>query len=121
MIKYLIPVVFIIALSYLSGIWLPWWVIVPSAGLVCFLNGLRPNQSFGISFLAGALLWGGLAYYADYKNSGILSAQIGELFGGLPGIALVITTAILGGLVAGLGGLTGSTLQRLVTRTGVKA
>jgi hypothetical protein len=121
MIKYLIPVVFIIALSYLSGIWLPWWVIAPSAGLVCFLNGLRPSQSFWVSFLAGVLLWGGLAYHADFKNAGILSAQIGELFGGLPGITLVITTGILGGLVTGLGGLTGSALQRLVTKTGIKA
>lgn len=118
MIKYLIVAVSIIALSYLAGIWLPWWVITAVSGVVSFLSGLRPAQSFWVSFFSGVILWGGLAYYADFKNSGILSAQIGELFGGLPGIAQVGITALLGGVVAGLGGLTGSTFRRLITRSG---
>lgn len=108
MLRNLIVLVAIAAIAYPAGFWFPWWVIAPVAATVCFLAGSRVLRAFGIAFLAGLLLWGGESLYLDQANQGILSSQIGALFQGLPGHMMPALSALIGGLTAGLGGLSGA-------------
>jgi len=99
----------VIFLLAMVGHWyLPWYVLVGVAALAGAFFGLRAGGSFLAGFLAGCLLWGGYAWYLDSRNGGLLSERMGILFGELPGGALLAVTALLGGLLAGLGALTGS-------------
>ncbi len=98
----------ILALALMSQWWLPWYALVAAALAAGALSRLGAGGSFAAGFLAGFLLWGGYAWYLDSRNGGVLAARMGELFGGVPGAALLAATALLGGLLAGLGALTGS-------------
>ena len=91
----------------------PWWSIVVVAGLVgAFLNS-SPGSSFLYGFIGVALLWGITAYRLDAGNEGILSARMEESLGGLGSMGLLVTTTLLGGLLGGMGALTGSLGRRL--------
>ncbi len=105
-----------IALAFLAGQWLPWWTIVLTAGVVVFLTGLQPLAAFLGTFAAGFTLWFGLAFWINHLNESILSTQIGELFKGVSPWQLLAITGILGGLVAGLGGITGAYLRQLLQK-----
>lgn len=110
----------IITLSFLTGSLLPWWAIAVIAAIVCFLVPARSISAVAYGFLAGALLWGGLAVERDWANEHLLSTQIGELFNGISSVALILLTAFLGGLVTGLGALTGSSLRAVFQKRNSK-
>lgn len=93
---------------------MPWWIVVVLAGLLAMLIKLKPTTSFLAGFLGVALLWGGYATYLDVLNEGVLSSRIGEMFGGLNSVLLILATAIFGGLLGGLGGLSGHFARKLI-------
>lgn len=101
----------IIAGAWLLGLWLPYW----SLSLVAMLCGLviRPGswRAFLAGVLAGALLWGGLAWSADAANAHVLSTRMGGLFGTTAG-GMVAITAAVGALLAGLGAWLGDRIRR---------
>lgn len=106
--------VFTLIAGYIGHQFLPWWSIAIIAGLMSFIFHLNVNISFWAGFLAAALLWGGYAALINAANGGILSARIGNLFGGVNGFILVVLTGIVGGIFGGLGALTGSLGRKLV-------
>lgn len=99
-------------LAFTGGLWLPWW----SIALASFLIAILIHQKAGKAFLAGAIgifiFWGGLAWWIDINNNSILSKKIAEILplGGHSGL-LIMVTAMIGALVAGLGALSGSYLR----------
>jgi hypothetical protein len=112
--KILATCLVVTALGGLLGLVLPFWSLA-LAGLV--VGGLlRPGgwPAFVGAALGGMLLWGGLAVWADAANAGILSARIAAVFGASVGM-LKLITAVLGGLLAGLGGLLGHRLRRSIS------
>jgi hypothetical protein len=120
--KTLIAIVSIAFLTALSANILPWWI----CGVIAFAVTMIMRLPAGASFLAGllgvAFAWGISAGLADAQNDSVLSTRIGELFFGLPSLAVVCLTAILGGLVGGLAGWTGSALAIVIykkERTGI--
>lgn len=111
--KFFVALILTAILAFISGLKFPWWTIA----LVSFLVAALVHQKAGKAFLAGFLalffLWGGLAWMIDIKNMGILSARIAELLPlGGSRYALIGVTALVGGLVAGLGALSGSFLRQ---------
>ena len=105
-------------ISFLAGLFLPWW----SIALVAFLVALLIKQEVGWAYLSAFtaifFLWGGLATIISIQNKGVLAQKIAHLFP-LNGNAvyLLLLTAIIGGLVAGFAAMSGSslrTLERLV-------
>lgn len=98
-------------LGAVLGTFLPFW----SLSLAGFMVGaiLRPGpwRGFAAGSLGGLLLWGGLALWADQANAGILSARIGTLFG-TSGTGLVLITALLGAMLAGLACALGDRLRK---------
>ncbi len=101
------------SLSFIGGLFLPWWSIAIAA---FFCAILVPQKKPGIAFLAGFsaifLLWAGLAWWINSSNNGILAAKIAKVLPlGGSAIALIIVTALIGALVAGLASMTGSFLR----------
>ena len=100
-------------LCFIAGLFLPWW----SIAIIAFLVGLLLPQSLGRHFLSGFLgvflLWLILALWIDSKNEHILSVRIAQLFHlGSASFAMVLITALIGGLIGGFAAMSGGSLQR---------
>ena len=118
--KFIVSIILIALLSFAACLYLPWWSIAIVALIV---SALIP-QSSGISFLAGFLalflLWGGLTFWISNNNEHILAHKVSLLIIKMDSpYLLMLITALIGGLVAGLAALTGSFLRRrkVVTET----
>ena len=100
-------------LGLLTAQFLPWWSVV----LVCFVVGAMMNMNGWKSFLCGLiaifLLWGLSAGWAFHHGSYIIANRMGDLLGGVGGVALMFITGILGGLVGGLGSMTGGYFRKI--------
>ncbi len=110
--KFLVALLLTALLSFIAGLYLPWWGIVIAA----FSVALIVYQKAGIAFLSGFLglflLWTGLSFWIDSKNESIFSAKIGAILGtGNNPFLLILITGIVGGLVAGFAAMTGSFLR----------
>lgn len=113
--KFLLSVILIAVLGFLSGLFLPWWGIAVAA----FAGALLVPQGGGRHFLAGfialLMLWGGIALLIDLANKSILSQKMAQLFPlGGSSTALILVTAVVGALVGGLAAWTGGSLRNAI-------
>jgi branched-subunit amino acid ABC-type transport system permease component len=87
------------------------------ASIIALLSAYVYNLRFWLSalygLLAGFLLWGLAAFYIDIENHQILSSKIGEMFGGINSITLIMITGLVGGFLTALGSMTGSSIRAL--------
>lgn len=107
-------IIAIIILGYIIQFVTPWWGVALATMLVTFLLNKNYWVSFIVGFFAVFLLWGGFALIKDLANESLLSAQVGDLLQGLPSIALIVLTGIIGGLLGGLSGLVGHSARELI-------
>lgn len=114
--KYWIHVIIILLLGSLLGQYLPWWTIAIVAALSSLFLKHKFEMAAMFGFLAGVLLWGGLAFYLDVENQHLLSSRMGELFGGFSSTILVFLTGFLGGILIALGSMVGAASQELVIK-----
>ncbi len=115
MIKFLLSVAITAILSFLAGIYFPWWAIALVAALVTALVPQRPTHSFLSGFVAVAGLWILLASLISASNNGILAGRIGRLMGvGNHPVMMILLTGLVGGLVAGLAALSVALFLRRV-------
>src|SRR5215211_6315718 len=109
--KPLLAILLTVLLSFIAGIYLPWW----GMAVVAFLVAIFIRQPAFVSFLCGFagifILWGLLALWIDGKNNSILSHKIAQLIplGGSSAL-LILITALTGALVGGFAALSGSLL-----------
>ena len=73
---------------------------------------ITPAKAFAAGFLGMLLAWGGLSWWIDWQNGGLLSKQVAVLFP-LQGssAALILLTGILGALLGGVAALAGCYLR----------
>lgn len=105
----LIPIV---AIGFMAGYTMAWWTIAPIAFVFTALKKqYSPLNGFLTTFTAGFLLWLGYASVLNYGNNGVLAARIGSMLAagnqGMPPVGLLLLTGLIGGLMAGLAGITG--------------
>jgi hypothetical protein len=111
--KLFISILITALLSFVAGIFLPWWTMALAAMLVALCIHQSPFRSWLTGFLALFLLWGGLALGIDAKNQHVLSTKLAEIFQlGGSSFLLILVTALVGGLVAGFAALTGSYIRK---------
>jgi|SRR5579871_446454 len=113
--KFIVSLLLTALLSFVSGLYLPWWGIAVAAFLVAVVIPLKHGIAFIAGFAGVFLLWGGLAWWIDAANNSILSKKIAlvlPLGGSI--VLLILITAFFGALVAGFAALAGSYLRKLV-------
>lgn len=102
--------------SFVLGLFLPWWSII----IVPFILGATMDIKNGSHMLSGflgiGLLWTILAALAANSNAADLAPMIGRLFGGMPSMALVFVTGLIGGMYGAIAQLSGSFLQKLLKK-----
>ena len=112
--KFIVATILTSLLAFAAGLYLPWWSIAIAAFIVSALIHQKPWKSMLSGALGLFLLWGLLAIWIDSKNQGILSARISELLPlGGSAFLLILITAFVGALVAGLAALSGAYLKKL--------
>ena len=110
--KFSVALVITALLSFIAGLYFPWWTIAIAAFLIALLVHQKEGMAFASAFSALLLLWSGLAWWINIENENILSARIGELLGiGNNSFLLILITGTIGGLVAGFAAMSGSFLR----------
>lgn len=104
---------FIVISGLLCWVGLPWWSVVPLAAVAGFFISPSVAGAFLAGFAGGALLWYGSAMWYNILNAGLFAAQIGEVFAGLKNWQLLTITATVGGLLSGMGAMTGCLLREV--------
>jgi hypothetical protein len=115
--NFIFSALLIFILGNLCSFGLPWWAIAPIAAVVVWLFPQTGLSAFLAGFLGGMLLWGLHAFLLNSANEGVFSAKIGQIFQGLSSNNLLLTTALMGGVLAGLGALTGQWANDLRANT----
>lgn len=110
--KLLIAILLTALLAFIAGIYFDWWSLAVTAFIVALLIHQKAWKAFLAGFLGVFILWAGLAWWIDIKNDAVLSTRIAKLLPlGGSSIALIVVTAFIGALVAGMGAMTGSFLR----------
>jgi membrane protein implicated in regulation of membrane protease activity len=111
--KFLASLILIVALSYIGGLFLDWWSVALATFLVALLIPFSAGRALIYGFISVFLLWLALAFFQDVRNDHILANRVSEIFLKQRSPILIgIVSAFIGGLVAGMGGLTGSLLRK---------
>ncbi|MEI8280328.1 MAG: hypothetical protein WCG87_11235 [Bacteroidota bacterium] len=98
--------------AYMTNIW---WCIAVVAFITTLISGLAPGKGFLAGFCGVLLLWGIWALLLDLLNQHILSQRMAALFH-LPNYALfIVVIALIGGLIGGFAGWSGSLLRSSFT------
>lgn len=116
--RFIFSALLIALLAFVAGYYLPWWTIAIAAALGTWIIPQRKIFfSFLSAFLSVGLLWFFIAGYIDLRNQHILSSRISNLFfHHAHPLALVVLSALIGGLTAGLGAWCGGLLRSLTSR-----
>lgn len=109
--KFILGLIIVGVLAYFSPMILPWWAIAPLAGFVGFVLGAKWWQSLLYGLISVGLVWGVYTFLINQSNEGILSDRMANLFNIDGGTLLVVITAALGAILAGVGALSGSLLR----------
>jgi len=111
MAKLIVSIFLTALLSFVCGLFLPWWTIALAAFVVSLLIPQRPLFAFFSGFFAILLLWGAMAVVIDQLNQSILSAKVAAILPlGGSAYLLIFVTALVGALVGGGAAITASFL-----------
>ncbi len=110
--KFIIALLLTALLSYISGLYLPWYGIAIVAFLVALIIPQRPGKAFLAGLLGVFLLWAGLSWWIDMQNNGILATRMSHLLPlGGSRLLLILVTGLIGSLIGGFAAMSGSFLR----------
>lgn len=102
---------FILIVAFILQLFLSWWIIVPGAFALSLWRSTSGKNAFKSGFWAIFLLWIGTALYYTIPNHNLLANRVAQLFmlpeTSISWIVILLVTALIGGLVAGLAALAG--------------
>src|SRR5258705_3826088 len=111
--KFIASFILTALLSFATCLFLPWWSIAITAFVVAALIPQRPGKAFITGFVALFGLWAALSYWISVKNEHVLAHKISLLILKMDNpYILILATGLIGGLVAGFAGLSGSLLRK---------
>lgn len=113
MMRFLFVMLLTAIASYFALMIMPWWIPM----LIAFCIVLAVPMKSGLAFLApatgAALCYLFMSILRDQANKHILSRKMAELFHLPSYILMIIVTALIGYITAGLGGWIAATLRNL--------
>ena len=115
--KLLIKLVFNAVGAYLLQWYLPWWSVVIAGFLISLILSSNGLISFISGFWGVGIYWFILAYMIDSTTNSILTERVSAIFFLPNSFLMILLTAAIGGLVGGLGALTGGQLRELFRKT----
>jgi hypothetical protein len=111
--KFAIKIVLVAILAYMFEQFLPWWSVAIAAFVVELAIGQDKGKAFLSGFLGIFLLWFIAALIIDNANEHILSTKMAAVLPlGGSAIAIILVTALIGGLVGGLAAASGIELKK---------
>ncbi|MCP4884873.1 MAG: hypothetical protein GY908_13915 [Flavobacteriales bacterium] len=115
--KNILNLISTIVLAFIFSFFMPWWSVMLAAFLAALLFSLKGSPVFFMPFLAIFLFWMGYALLLSSDNDFTLAKKIAVLLplGGNPYI-LILVTAIVGGLAAGVSGVFAKQCAELVKK-----
>lgn len=109
----MIQILLIALISLFAQLVLPWWSLAIVAFGVCFWRSDRAGQAFLYGFAGVALVWLAYAWLIYFRTDGRFVVRMSQLLFKSDGVALpFVVTALLGGIVGGMAGLSGFLLKR---------
>lgn len=103
--------------SFIFGLFLPWWCVIPVALIHCFQLSTSLKSAFWISFLSIFCLWLVLSLYYSAGNNHILAGRVADLFGlgnsGFSWLWMVLLSPLPGAITASLAGASGFLIKQL--------
>lgn len=110
--KLVVAVLLTVLLAFIGGLFLPWWCLAIASFFVAIIVHQKAWKAFISGFMGVFLLWGGLAWWIDMGNNSILSKKIATILPlGGNAVLLILVSAIVGGLIAGVAAMSGSYLR----------
>ena len=107
--KFFVAFILTALLSFASALFFPWWIIAVAAFIVAVAIPQKGFAAFISGFLGLFILWGIQSFYFDSNNQHLLATKVASILPlGGSYIAVILVTACIGGLVAGMAALTGS-------------
>lgn len=104
----MIQILLIALVSLLAQLVLPWWSLAIVAFGVCYWRSPSAGEAFLYGFAAVALVWLVYALVIHLQTDGIFSGRMSQLLFQTNNAALALVgSAVLGGLVGGLAGMSG--------------
>ena len=113
--KFLTSIILTALLSYAIGLFtfLPWFSFVFCALIVAVFVHQQPLLAFIAGFISIFILWFVLAFLLSNANEHLLAKKVASILPvGGNHILLILITAFLGALLAGMAALTGSYLRK---------
>lgn len=111
--KFIVSILLIAILSFTACMFFDWWSIAIVAFVVAALIPQSPGASFLSAFTSLFILWGSLSLWYSINNEHLLAQKVSFLILKMNNpFLLVMVTALIGALVAGLAALTASFLHR---------
>lgn len=115
--KFPTVIIVMMVLSFATCIVFPWWSIALAGFITILAIPLKPLQSFFAGFNALFVLWFLLCWWISSSNNHILAQRVSILILKVNSpFLLILFTAFIGGLVAGLGALTAGFLREIMYR-----
>ncbi len=110
--KFIASVLLTALLGFATCLYMDWWAIAIAAFIVSVCIHQKPLMAFLTGFIALFLLWGVLSWIIDIRNGQVLSQRVSAVlpFGGSV-FLMILATAFIGALVAGLAAMAGSYLR----------
>ena len=115
--KLAINFILTIILGVILSLLLPWWAIMIAAFVSGAIVRLKKLATFFVPFFAIATFWFVNAWLLTSSNDFILSTKIGVLLQiGEQPILVLLITALIGGLAAGVAGILGNQTHAILAK-----
>ncbi len=99
---------------WIVTLFLPWWTLLIPAVILGGTLFKSAVSAFFTGFLSLFAAWLVQVLYIDIANESILSGRIAEMLGVGQSWLVLLITAIIGGLIGGLGTLLGAQIRLLL-------
>ena len=104
-------------LAFIFSFFIPWWSVMLAAFLAALLFSLKGISVFFMPFLSIFIFWMGYTFLLSSDNDFTLAKKIAVLLplGGNPYV-LILVTAAIGGIAAGIAGVFGQQCKELLKK-----
>lgn len=99
---------------WIVTLFLPWWTLLIPAIVLGATLFHRLSAAFITGFISLFAAWSVQVLYIDIANESILSGRMAELLGVGQSWLVILITALIGGLIGGMGTLLGAQIRLLL-------